>query len=117
MLVPIPPRIQGPRILGGLGLTLFDVTDDDLYDIDSNENIGAVQRTPSKGQRSIDCDSGSLRIFAVNSRGDFPKQELAELDKLRLPLGSETGEGERLNEGTVKDIACGVSPNHSRANL
>jgi putative DNA primase/helicase len=43
-------------------------------------------------------------IVAASYRGDYPLRELADIVGARFILASETEEGERLNEGVIKDL-------------
>ena len=43
-------------------------------------------------------------IVSASYRGDYPLRELADIVGARFILASETEEGERLNEGVIKDL-------------
>ena len=48
-------------------------------------------------------------IVAARPGSDYPLREMADLAGVRFALASETAEGERLNEGVIKDITGGDS--------
>jgi putative DNA primase/helicase len=48
-------------------------------------------------------------IVSVTRWGDYPLREMADIPGARLVLASETEEGERLNEGVIKDLTGGDS--------
>jgi putative DNA primase/helicase len=43
-------------------------------------------------------------ITTSNARGDYPEKEIAALVGLRFGCSSETAQGDRMNEGVIKDL-------------
>jgi len=52
------------------------------------------------------CQGIGKGITTANDRGDYPEPQVAALEGLRFGCSSETGQGERMNEGVIKDL-CG----------
>jgi len=46
-------------------------------------------------------------ITTSSDRGDYPEKEIAALVGLRFGCSSETSEGDRMNEGVIKDLTGG----------
>jgi putative DNA primase/helicase len=71
---------------------------------------GTGQNGKSKLLETIEHVFGELSsragkgIVAAPYRGDYPLRELADIVGARFILASETEEGERLNEGVIKDL-------------